>query len=115
MIVIGRAGVKESQWSLSLCVCESLGPEKKRLTCDWTHKVLIYFYMFRDIVFLFSFFKGSFFFMHHFDEKSFYTWGTMLSSVCTHLFGLIFVQAENNRGKNLTFVFRNTKIKKHYG
>ena len=53
--MIGCAGAEESQRSLSLYVRIYNNRQKKSLTNDWTHKVLIYFYMFRDIVYYFFF------------------------------------------------------------
>lgn len=74
-----------------VCVCESFRTREKGLTCDWTHKVLIYFYMFRDIVFSFLFFSPQCFAPFFLDEKSFYTGRTVFSSVHTFVW-INFVQ-----------------------
>lgn len=78
----------------SVCVCVNLlGPDlkkekmnfkkKKKGWQDWTHKVLIYFYMCRDILFLFFFFSFFLSFAPFFLMRSHFILGTVFSSVHT--------------------------------
>lgn len=74
-----------------LCVGILNNRQKKSLTNDWTHKVLIYFYMFRDIVFYFFFkFCTVFLMRNHFILA-----GTVFSSVRTFV-GSILYKWKNN-------------------